>query len=381
MTGKSYHIGITGSYGGMNLGDEAILETIINQLRRSLQSAKITVFTKNREDTLKRHQVDNAVEIREMMRKEAQPEIENLDLLIFGGGGILYDRDVKVYLREVELAHEAGVPVVVYAIGTGPLNDPENRKLVVKQLNRAAAVTVRDRQAMKLLEEVGIKQKIILTADPALLLEPTPIPPDMFKQEGFDQAHRLIGFSVREPGPAAPDIDVEHYHALLANTADFMISRLDAKVVFVPLEQKVHDPQHSHGVISQMRHANKATVLKGKYTSSQLLSLIGNFEFCVGMRLHFLIFSAIQGIPFAALPYATKVQGFIEELDMPAPPLQDITAGDLIAYIDRSWDMRSTLCKQISEKISGLKDRARQTNAIVLEALRTSKRKNNYAAP
>lgn len=369
MGQKSYHIGITGSYGGMNLGDEAILETIIRQIRETASSTRITIFTLDREDTLNRHPVDHAVAVRELIRREAQSEIEKLDLLIFGGGGILYDRDVKTFLREVELAHEIGVPVFVYAIGTGPLNDPDNRKLVVRQLDRAAAVTVRDRPALKLLEEVGVKQNIVLTADPAFLLKPSPIPPDMLKQEGLDPQQRLVGFSVREPGPAAPDLDIEHYHALLANTADFMVSRLDAKVIFVPLEQKVHDPQHSHGVISRMRHANMASVLKGKYTSSQLLTLIDNFEFCVGMRLHFLIFSAIQGVPFAALPYATKVQGLLEELDLPVPPMKDITTGDLLAYIDRAWDMRTELCKQISAKIPELQQRARQTNQMLFDVL------------
>ncbi len=374
MAEKGYHIGITGSYGGMNLGDEAILESIVAQLRKSIENVKITVFTKNCEDTMQRHQVDKAIAVQELMRKESQSEISSLDLLIFGGGGILYDRDIKNYLREIVLAHQVGVPVVVYAIGTGPLNDPENRKLLVENFNRAAAITVRDKQAMKELEEIGVEKEITLTADPAFLLEPTRIPKDSIKQEGIEENERLIGFSVREPGPAAPDLKVEQYHALLANTADFMVSRMNAKVVFVPLEQKVHDPQHSHGVISLMKHANKATVLKGKYSSSQILSLIGRFEFCVGMRLHFLIFSALQNVPFAPLPYATKVEGFLEELNMPVPPLHEMTIGDMIAYIDRIWDLREEMKQLISKGIPELKRRAQETNKIVLDVLKRQAR-------
>lgn len=369
MAEKIYHVGITGSYGGMNLGDESILETIIAQLRQSIPSIAITVYSKNPDDTLKRHQVEKSIAVRDMVRKEAQDEVKQLDLLIFGGGGILYDRDVKLYLREVELAHEVGVPVVVYAISGGPLNDPENRKLVVKTLNMAAAVTVRDKQAMKLLEEVGVKKKIILTADPALLLKPSEIPEELIKREGLDTEKRKIGISVREPGPAAPDIDINHYHALLANTADFMVARFDADIFFVPLEQKVHDSQHSHGVISQMRHAVRATVLRGEYSSSQVLSLIKHFNFCVGMRLHFLIFSAVQGVAFAALPYAGKIEGFLQELEIPSPPLKEITTGDLIAYIDRLWDMQGQIRDKISRKIAELQERARKTNDIVVDVL------------
>src|SRR5512145_2219687 len=89
---QPYRIGISGSYGGLNLGDEAILEAIVRQLPASIP-AEITVFTRDSEDTLRRHDVNHAVLIRQMTRDEARAEVEKLDLLILGGGGILYDRD------------------------------------------------------------------------------------------------------------------------------------------------------------------------------------------------------------------------------------------------------------------------------------------------
>ena len=57
-------------------------------------------------------------------------------------------------------------------------------------------------------------------------------------------------------------------------------------------------------------------------------------DFAVGMRLHFLIFAALRGTPFAALPYASKVTGLLEDLEMDTPPLGSIGIGQLIA--DRS---------------------------------------------
>lgn len=370
MSGKSrqYRVGIQGSYGGINLGDEAILHGIVGQLRESLP-VEITVFSRNCEDTLRRHRVEHAVAGREMTREEARAEVEKLDLLILGGGGILYDRDAETYLREVALAHEAGVPVVVYAISAGPLKEPGSRELVAKHLNAAAAITVRDRKAMKLLEEVGVEREITLTADPALLLEPEELPSESVRSEGLDPEHRLVGFSVREPGPAAPDIDVDHYHALLANTADFMVARFDADVVFVPMERNKSDIQHSHAVVARMQYAPRATVLKGEYSAGQLLSLIGHFKFSVGMRLHFLIFSALQGVPFVALPYASKVEGFMQELEIPMPPLKEVTTGGLIAHIDRSWDTQSAIRERIARRLPDLKERARQTNRTVVQIL------------
>src|SRR6188508_343551 len=120
-----YRIGITGSYGGMNLGDEAILQSIVAQLRRDLPSAlEITVFSREADDTRRRHGVERVVPVRKVSRAEVVPEVERLDLLIFGGGGILYDAEARVYLREVQIAREKGVPVMLYAVGAGPLNDP-----------------------------------------------------------------------------------------------------------------------------------------------------------------------------------------------------------------------------------------------------------------
>src|SRR5436190_9958512 len=118
-----YKIGITGSYGGLNLGDEAILQSIITQLRKDLP-VEITVFSRDAEDTKRRHGVERAVSVRKLSRAEVTPEVERLDLLIFGGGGILYDAEAKIYLRELQIARELGVPAMLYAIGAGPLQDP-----------------------------------------------------------------------------------------------------------------------------------------------------------------------------------------------------------------------------------------------------------------
>src|SRR5262245_40124539 len=304
-------IGISGSYGGLNLGDEASLQGILTQLRDAGPAA-ITVFSRDAEDTLARHKVDRAVPVRELSRDEVLPEIAGLDLLILGGGGILYDEGVATYLREVALAHEQRVPVLVYAVSAGPLQDPTARALVRDTLSRAAAITVRERRARQILEEVGL-QDIEVTADPAFLLEPEPLPAEALQREGLNAKRRLIGLSVREPGAAAPDIYQDHYHSLLADAADYMVDRLDADLVFVPIEPRQQDTQHSHAVVSKMAYAQRATVLKGEYTSGQLLSLMSHFDFAVGMRLHFLIFAALHRVPFVAVPYAGKVQGFLQD--------------------------------------------------------------------
>ena len=365
---EHYRVGISGSYGGWNLGDEAILQGIVARLRGSLP-VEITVFSRDPEDTLQRHRVEKALPVRRMSRSEILPEVRRLDLLVLGGGGILFDGEATTFLREARTALEYNIPVMVYAVGAGPLRERHEQKMVREVLNKVAAITVRDRRSRQLLEEVGVEREIEVTGDPALLLEEEPLPEGTLEREGLGGDRRLIAMSVREPGKAAPDLSEDTYHALLANTADFMVDRFGADVILIPMERKMMDIQHSHAVIARMLRAPRADVLKGKYTSGQILSLMKHFEFVVGMRLHFLIFAALAGVPFVALPYAPKVQGLLEDFKMEFPPLSLVNAGRLIAHIDQSWDQRRSLQTRIRKRVPELRRNALRNNEILISLL------------
>ena len=372
------NVGITGSYGGLNLGDEAILKSIIEQLRRDIPDVQISVFSRDAEDTRRRHKVERAIAVRKLSRAEIVPEIERLDLLVFGGGGILYDAEARLYLREVLVAKERGVPVFVFAVGAGPLKDATVQAAVREALDGVAGITVREKSARQVLEEAGVHRDVVVTADPALLLKAEPLPRNVLKHEGLEGRRRIIGMSVREPGVAAPDLDERVYHGLLANAADFMVDRFDADIVFLPMERSVLDSQHSHAVIAQMLRAQRARVLNGEYTSAQLLSLMDHFDFAVGMRLHFLIFAALRAVPFVALPYAGKVGGFLEDLKLPAPPMQLVNPGRLIAHIDDSWDNRRALRAILQKSVPPLQERARETMKLLLGVLEEEKKRGAF---
>ena len=166
---RHFRVGISGSYGGLNQGDEAILQSIIARLRATVP-AKITVFSRNAKDTLQRHRVERAVTARELGREEATREIQDLDLFILGGGGILYDAEARIYLRELQIAQRLGIPTMTYAVGVGPLDDSTAQKLVCDVLSLTDIVTVRERSDKRLLEDIGLHRDIVVTADPALLV-------------------------------------------------------------------------------------------------------------------------------------------------------------------------------------------------------------------
>ena len=82
-----------------------------------------------------------------------------------------------------------------------------------------------------------------------------------------------------------------------------------------------------------------------------------------------LIFAALNQVPFVALPYSNKVLGFLEDIEIPMPPLKEVKAGQLIAYIDRQWDLRQDVRSRIEAALPQLQARARRTHQIAIQLL------------
>lgn len=361
-------IGIAGSYGGLNVGDEAILTVAISELRSVMPEAEIVVFSRNAADTRERHDVDRVVPAREAMRAEIQSEVERLDLMLLGGGGILYDREAQSYLHVIRIAQQIGVPTATYAIGVGPLERRSERQDVVEALNRMRFLTVRDLQTKRLLEQIGVERPIAVTADPALLLRPVSFPEPSLEREGIGKERHLVGMSVREPGGAAGELEAAVYHALLAHAADFIVDRFDADILFVAMERQ--DIREAHRVIGQMAFPERAAILRGTYKPAELVGLMEHIDLAVGMRLHFLIFAAVARVPFRALPYAGKVSALLEALEMPGlDGVQPAQTGPLLAGIDRMWDLRERTREHLAARLPALQRRAAQTAPLVAELL------------
>ncbi|MFE0593374.1 polysaccharide pyruvyl transferase family protein [Micromonospora echinospora] len=369
-------IGVLGSYGGRNLGDEAILTALLADLRDQQPRARIVVFSRNPTHTLAHHPGVEAVPWEGVSRVDSAAVLDRLDLLILGGGGILYDREARRYLRVVRVAQERGLPLLTYAVGVGPLTEAVDCGMVRETLTSATEVTVRDEESRVVLEEAGLLTPITVTADPAFLLEPEDFPAQLLREEGVPTGKRLVAMSVREPGRAAERLDVDAYHRLLAQVGDFLVHRIDADVVFVPMERD--DIRHSHGVMSHMTAADRGRILHGDYSPPQVLGLMRHFDLAVGMRLHFLIFAAMANIPFLPLPYAGKVFDLAQRLGVPA--LKGVAReveGPLLAEVDRLWDERDTRAESVSRRVAEMCEQARSTSLVtraVLDGLRSRAR-------
>ncbi|GGT64485.1 polysaccharide pyruvyl transferase family protein [Streptomyces purpureus] len=357
---SSTTIGVLGSYGGRNVGDEAILAAMLEGIRLARPDVRLMLFSRDPAYSRSTYPDIEVVGWEGVCRDRISEHLRQLSVLVLGGGGILYNTEARRYLRLARTAQDLGVPLFTYAIGAGPLTDEADCAWVRATLSDAAEVTVRDEESKLVLEEAGLARPVCVTADPALLLEPGDSGIELLRAEGVPRGVRLVGMSVREPGRAAEHLDEEGYHQLLANVGDFLVHRLDAHVVFVPMERD--DIRHAHAVVSHMIHAERCHVLHGSYRPQQVLDIVQQLDLAIGMRLHFLIFAALAGIPLLPLPYAGKVFDFAQQIG--APALRGVVreaAGPLLAEVDRLWDERPARVAHSAARTASMKLRAAQT--------------------
>ncbi|MFE9093313.1 polysaccharide pyruvyl transferase family protein [Streptomyces sp. NPDC007264] len=354
-------IGVLGSYGGFNIGDESILACVLGCLRAAHPDARLVVFSRNPAHTAAHHRhVDDVRGWEGISQQQMRESLSGLDLLVLGGGGILYDSEARRYLRLVGVAQDLGTRTFAYAVGAGPLREAEDLRTVRTVLAGMDDVVVRDDESRLVLEEAGVEREITVTADPAMMLAPEEFTRRMLRHEGVPPGTRLVAMSVREPGRAAEHLDVSDYHALLADVGDFLVRRLDAHVVFMPMERQ--DVRHAHAVLSHMTAPDRCRILHGEYRPAQLLGFMRHVDLAVGMRLHFLIFAALAGAPFLPLPYAGKVFDFARRLG--APALVGVAreqAGLLIAEVDRLWDEYPGRRAALAGRVAELRDLSRVT--------------------
>jgi hypothetical protein len=72
------------------------------------------------------------------------------------------------------------------------------------------------------------------------------------------------------------------------------------------------------------------------------------------------------------------VGGFLEDLKLPAPPMQLVNPGRLIAHIDDSWDNRRTMRATLQKTVPPLQERARETMNILLRVIDEETRRGAF---
>lgn len=303
---------VSGYYGYDNLGDEAILEEICNELKQLTDAENIVVLSATPELTAKKYGV------RAIQRKgfgEYWTSLVQTRLLVSGGGGLFQNTkslgSIIFYGLHVLMAKANQVKIVVYAQGIGPLRGNLAENICRQIFTQADEILVRDDSSMNYLKNWNLKA--IRTADPVWNLKESPVPSVVAEQLAAIGAtktnSKCIGISLR-PSPELTDAHLES----LANalTAEM---KPDETALLLPMqkEQDTEVLQKFQQLLNARGRKSALLDTSALELPSQWLGVFAHLKALVGMRLHAIIMALKAGKPVAGIAYDPKVTQLLAE--------------------------------------------------------------------
>lgn len=358
---------ISGYYGFNNLGDEAILETIIGRIRHTVDGADIAVLSATPERTAKNYGVSayNRKSIPSVLKA-----LWRCDVLISGGGSLLQDvtskLSIKYYLAIILLAKMMGKKVMVYSQGIGPIRKERNRFITKMILNHVDCITVREENSKTDLRDLGLIEKAIgVTADPVIDLNPADENKGLalLKQSsGNWTADKItIGFALR-----SKDFVTEADYEQLKQTIDGLLPNY--QLAFIPFHYN-EDLQ----VLKRLQgdYGDQLIIVTERFGTSEILGIIGCFDVLVGVRLHSLIFAAVQNVLPIGVSYDPKIDYFMETLGMHTLcEVSEMTAEGLQAEIERLLSNQEKYRAELRSVVDMLKHKIDDNDRLLLNLLK-----------
>lgn len=355
---------ISGYYGFNNSGDDALLASIIENIRAIDENALITVLSNSPVDTKKSYGV-NAVHRYNLFMVAAS--ISSCDLLISGGGTLIQDatstKSLLYYLAIIKIAKLFGKKVMLYANGIGPLNSFKNIEKTKDVLNQVDLITLRDEKSQKVLEQIGVSApEIRITADPAFLLKPDLTGKDILSNYGIPLDQKLLCVSVRKWKN-----NPQNFEDIMASFCDYAYEKYGLFTVFVPMQHKV-DYSIAANIKNKMK--NRAVVIGANYKVSSMLSLMQEMDICVGMRLHTLIYSASSAVPVIGIVYDPKINGFMEYMGEDRfVNVEDITCEKMCELLDEICSDYDTIKSHLKFNMRILREKATENGELMKQLL------------
>lgn len=364
-----YNILISGYYGFDNIGDESILRTLITSLREKIPDCRLTVLSHDPASTREKYGVE-AVD--RMAPLAILRVVKRCDMLISGGGSLLQDvtsnRSIRYYLAIIRLAKFFGKKVFIYSQGIGPIDRAENRRAAAKALKRADGIVVRDEKSEALLEEIGIaREKVVITADPVIRMRAPDktVGAEILARAGVDGGKLTVGWAIRER-----HLDSAFVREV-SESIRYLKENYDAESVLIPFHY-----EEDRAVCTEIAQRTGAKCLTEKYLSEDMLSIIGNMDVLVGVRLHSLIYAAIMGVPLIGVSYDPKCTAFLNSVGLDKLCTREaFTAEAFEAEFERVRQNGAQQTVMVAEKMEELRKKL-DTNEEMICAIMKEKSKS-----
>lgn len=348
---------IAGYYGFGNVGDEAILASLLAGLRRDHPQAEVTVLSGAPDRTKSLHGVE-AVSYLDIPALKAAAD--NADIFLTGGGGLFADywpigQDDLFSQRHYGVLYYAMLPLLsralgkrsaIVGVGVGPLASEEGRALTKLAFAEADRAVVRDEESLRLLESLGGRTEHVSTgADLAFA----------FKASNDRNAVRSLLDSLAVPADSKLlVVSLRPWHKTevawepqVAAALDHFIRATGAHVLFVPFQKEQgadeDDVDVSRRIREQLAEKSSASLLAAPLPPEMTAALVAQADAVLAMRFHAAVFALSSGREPVALAYDPKLSSVMRAagLERSLYSLAELHPEVLSAALTRNLSERS----------------------------------------
>ena len=303
---------LSGYYGFGNLGDEALLDVMVEQMRRRFPDVVVEVLSAAPQATAARLNVE-ATQRWDM--RAVRAAIVRADVVVSGGGGLMQSstslRSLLYYAGIVREAIRLKKRTMIFAQSIGPLD--LTGKMIVRRLCRGLdRATVRDARSRTLLASLLPTTNVEQTADPVFLYHGDEEVADLEREGLGSESGPFAVVALRKSSGFAAGVPT------IVRAVDRLADVYGIRSAFLVFAG-ASDAEVSTTVI---RACKSAPVLLPELSLPTTAAIFRRAKIAIGMRLHALILAASAAIPFLAIPYDPKVTALTEDLDYPLRPLR-----------------------------------------------------------
>ncbi len=356
---------ISGYYGLGNSGDEALLESIVADIKSINPDVTITALSGNAKLTEKLYGIKT---ISRTNPFSIIREFRRAKLLLSGGGTLIQDatstKSLIYYLGIISLAKKMGMKVMLYANGMGPIKD-KNIKKVQKVLNEVDLITLRENTSLEEIKRCAVtKPEVLVTADPAFNLEPSSPQraAQILEEYGISEDEKIVAVSVRECNLMGADFEKQLSYALDS------VAKMGYLPVFIPMQMKM-DFDISLRIAAKMKEKSK--IIDCELSVSDMLAIVGRCSIACGMRLHMLIFASVMNVPMAGIAYDPKIKGFMEYMNQNNYiRLEDFNGDEFTKIVESVLENQTKLQEELKKDSVPLREKAKKNAYLALELIK-----------
>lgn len=373
----------SGYYGFGNMGDDSLLTSIVKNIKDADPNVRVTALTKYPKKMTRKYGVKcvNRMNVFAVWR-----EMKHAKLLVSGGGSLLQDntskKSLEYYIQIMKMAKRAGLRVMVYANGIGPLGSERSNKKVKDIISQVDAVSLREPLSYELLREIGLEssvlEKIKVTADPALTCSAASEARKLylFEKYGIKHPEECFAVSLREWTDlhSWENVSREDFIEKMAEGIADIVKKTGKTPVFIPAQQSFDEKLCSEvRELAQKKTGGEYPILLG-LVASEVIALIGDMSFILAMRLHMLIYASAAGVPAIGISYDPKVDAFFEYASQFAlVPASGFRCEDLSAAAEKAVREREEICRAVKARSTELSALAQNDTLTALSLARKEK--------